>query len=33
MRSLRQLAASGLFNLPDYLTPLPDENDDPSSGW
>jgi hypothetical protein len=32
MRSLRQLAASGLSNLPDNPTPLPDENEDPSSG-
>jgi hypothetical protein len=32
MRSLRSLAASGLSNLPDNLTPLPDEKDGPSSG-
>jgi hypothetical protein len=32
MRSLRQLAASGLSNLPDNPTPLPDEKDGPSSG-
>jgi hypothetical protein len=32
MRSLRSLAASGLSNLPDNLTPLPDERDGPSSG-
>jgi hypothetical protein len=32
MRSLRQLAAAGLSNLPDNLTPLPDEKDGPSSG-
>jgi hypothetical protein len=30
MRSLRLLAASGLSNLPDYLTLLPDESDHPS---
>jgi hypothetical protein len=33
MRSLRQLAASGLSNLSDNPTPLLDEKDDPSSGW
>jgi hypothetical protein len=33
MRSLRPLAASGLSNLPDKLTLLPDEKDGPSSGW
>ena len=32
MRSLRPLAASGLSNLPDNPTLLPDERDDPSSG-
>jgi hypothetical protein len=32
MRSSRLLAASGLSNLPDYLTPPPDEKDGPSSG-
>jgi hypothetical protein len=32
MRSLRQLAASGLSNLADNLTLLPDERDGPSSG-
>jgi hypothetical protein len=32
MRSLRQLAASGLSNLSDNLTLLPDEKDGPSSG-
>jgi hypothetical protein len=32
MRSLRSLAASGLSNLPDNPTLLPDEKDDPSSG-
>ena len=32
MRSLRPLAASGLSNLPDNPTPLPDERDGPSSG-
>jgi hypothetical protein len=32
MRSLRPLAASGLPNLPDNPTPLPDEKDGPSSG-
>jgi hypothetical protein len=32
MRSLRQLAASGLSNLSDNLTSLPDEKDSPSSG-
>jgi hypothetical protein len=32
MRSLRQLAASGLSNHPDNPTPLPDERDGPSSG-
>jgi hypothetical protein len=32
MRSSRQLAASGLSNLPDNPTLLPDERDDPSSG-
>jgi hypothetical protein len=32
MRSLRQLAASGLPNLPDKPTLLPDERDGPSSG-
>ena len=29
MRSLRPLAASGLSNLPDNPTPLPDEKDHP----
>ena len=29
MRSLRPLAASGLSNLPDNPTPLPDEKDGP----
>jgi hypothetical protein len=29
---LRQQAASGLSNLPDNPTPLPDEKDGPSSG-
>jgi hypothetical protein len=33
MRSLRQLAASGLSNLPDYLTLLPDDGLPLSSGW
>src|SRR5215204_1198958 len=33
MRSLRPLAASGLSNLPDNLTPPPDERDGPSSGY
>ena len=33
MRSLRPLAASGLSNLPDNPTPLPDEKYGPSSGW
>jgi hypothetical protein len=32
MRSLRQLAASGLSNLSDNPTSLPDEKDGPS-GW
>jgi hypothetical protein len=32
MRSLRQLAASGLSNLPDNPTLLPEERDGPSSG-
>jgi hypothetical protein len=32
MRSLRQLAASGLSNLADNPTLLPDERDGPSSG-
>ena len=32
MRSLRSLAASGLSNLSDNLTPLPDEKDGPPSG-
>jgi hypothetical protein len=32
MRSLRPLAASGLSDLPDNLTLLPDEKDGPSSG-
>jgi hypothetical protein len=32
MQSLRPLAASGLSNLPDNPTPLPDEKDGPSSG-
>jgi hypothetical protein len=32
MRSLRQLAASGLSNLAGNPTPQPDEKDDPSSG-
>jgi hypothetical protein len=32
MRSLRPLAASGLSNLPDYLTPLPDDGPPFSSG-
>jgi hypothetical protein len=32
MRSLRQLAASGLSNLPGNPTLLPDEKDGPSSG-
>jgi hypothetical protein len=32
MRSLRSLAASGLSNLPDNPTLLPDERDGPSSG-
>jgi hypothetical protein len=32
MRSLRQLAASGLSNPPDNPTPSPDEKDGPSSG-
>jgi hypothetical protein len=32
MRSLGQLVASGLSNLPDNPTSLPDGNDDPSSG-
>ena len=32
MRSLRPLAASGLSNLPDNPTLLPDEKDGPSSG-
>ena len=32
MRSLRSLAASGLSNLSDNPTPLPDERDSPSSG-
>ena len=32
MRSLRPLAASGLSNLSDNPTPLPDEKDGPSSG-
>ena len=32
MRSLRPLAVSGLSNLPDKPTPLPDEKDGPSSG-
>ena len=32
MRSLRPLAASGLSNLPDNPTSLPDEKDRPSSG-
>jgi hypothetical protein len=32
MRSLRPLAASGLSNLSDNLTLLPDEKDGPSSG-
>jgi hypothetical protein len=32
MRSLRPLAASGLSNLPDNPTPLPDEKYGPSSG-
>ncbi len=32
MRSSRQLAASGLSNPIHSPTPLPDENDDPSSG-
>ena len=32
MRSLRQLAASGLSNLSDNPTLLPDERDGPSSG-
>jgi hypothetical protein len=32
MRSLRSLAASGLSNLPDNLTLLPDEKDGRSSG-
>jgi hypothetical protein len=33
MRSLRKLVASGLSNLPDNPTPLPDERDGSSSGW
>jgi hypothetical protein len=33
MRFLRQLAASGLSNLSDNPTLLPDEKDGPSSGW
>jgi len=32
MRSLRPLAASGLSNLSDNQTPLPDEKDGLSSG-
>jgi hypothetical protein len=32
MRSLRQLAASGLSNISDNLTLVPDEKDGPSSG-
>jgi hypothetical protein len=32
VRSLRPLAVSGLSNLPDNPTPLPDEKDGPSSG-
>jgi hypothetical protein len=32
MRSLRQLVVSGLSNLSDNPTLLPDEKDDPSSG-
>jgi hypothetical protein len=32
MRSLRQLAASGLSNLPDNPTTPSDEKDGPSSG-
>jgi hypothetical protein len=32
MRSLRQLSVSGLSNLPDNSTLLPDEKDGPSSG-
>jgi hypothetical protein len=33
MRSLRQLVASGLSNLPDNPKLLPDDNGGPSSGW
>ena len=33
MRSLRPLSASGLSNLPDNPTPLPDEKDGLSSGY
>jgi hypothetical protein len=33
MRSLRPLAASGLSNLPDNPTLLPDEKGGTSSGW
>jgi hypothetical protein len=33
MRSLRQLAASGLSNLPDNPTPLPDDGPPLSSGY
>jgi hypothetical protein len=32
MRSLRSLAASGLSNLPEYLTLLPDDGPPSSSG-
>jgi hypothetical protein len=33
MRSSRLLAASGLSNLPDIPTPLPDDGLPLSSGW
>jgi hypothetical protein len=33
MRSLKPLAASGLSNLPDNPTPLPDDGLPLSSGW
>ena len=33
MRSLRPLAASGLSNLPDNPTLLPDDGPSLSSGW